>query len=121
VIRSRTTQATAHPTGAIRAITDEPIPRPLKDSNERPNSSDNDEVETKLDLDNNPPDGLLIHTAAAVGDGIRVIDVWESADKFNAFNEGTLGPIVIEVMGEPPADAPTPEPEITELHNVYQP
>jgi hypothetical protein len=62
-----------------------------------------------------------MNVRAAVGDGIQVIDVGESADKFNAFNERTLGPTVIEVMGEPPADAPTPEPEITELHNVYQP
>ena len=49
-----------------------------------------DEVNSKLDLDNNPPDGLIIHTAAQVGDEIRVIDVWESAEKFETFNNETL-------------------------------
>ena len=81
-----------------------------------------DEVERRLDLDNNKPDGLLIHTAADIGDGmLRVVDVWESAEQFNAFNEGTLMPIVVEVMGEPPAETEPAPPEITELHNVYQP
>ena len=32
-----------------------------------------DEIERKLDVENNPPDGLIIHTAAKVGDKMRVI------------------------------------------------
>ena len=81
-----------------------------------------DEVERRLDLDNNSPDGLIIHTAARVGDEIRVIDVWESAEQFETFNNERLMGTATEVMGEPPADAPPPSPpEVTELHNVYRP
>ena len=81
-----------------------------------------DEVERRLDLENNPPDGLIIHTAAAVGEGMmRVVDVWESAEHFNAFNEERLMALASEVMGDPPVDTEPTPPEITELHNVHRP
>jgi alcohol dehydrogenase class IV len=81
-----------------------------------------DEVDRRLDLENNPPDGLIIHTAAEVGEGmLRVVDVWESAEQFHAFNESRLMPLVSEVMGGPPVDTEPTPPEITELHNVYRP
>jgi hypothetical protein len=79
-----------------------------------------DEVERNVDVENNPPDGLIIHTAAADGQTMRVVDVWESADQFNRFREERLGAAVSAVMGEAPPDD-GPGPEITELHNVSKP
>ncbi len=35
----------------------------------------------------NPPDGLIFHSAAPTEDGILVVDVWESEEKFRAFGE----------------------------------
>jgi hypothetical protein len=62
------------------------------------------------------PDGLIVHTAADLGGSMKVVDVWESAEKFAAFAESQLGPKVAEALGD---SGPTPgEPEIEELHNV---
>ena len=77
-----------------------------------------DQVNDEIDIENNWPDGLIVHTAAQVGDGMRIIDVWESADAFNTFNNGPLMKAVIEVMGE---GGPPAQPEITELYNVLTP
>jgi len=80
-----------------------------------------DRVNEKIGVQANPPDGLIIHTAAQVGDNMRVVDVWESEEAFNSFNDQTLMPAVMEVMGQPPeGTTPTP-PEIRQLHNVIKP
>jgi hypothetical protein len=63
-----------------------------------------------------PPDGLIVHTAADMGGTMKVVDVWESAEKFAAFAENQLGPKVAEVLGD---GGPAPaEPQFEELHNV---
>jgi hypothetical protein len=80
-----------------------------------------DEVDKKLDVENNPPDGLLIHTAEDLGGGkMRVVDVWESADRLEAFTTGPLMEAMTEVMGPQDPESGTP-PEIRELHNVARP
>jgi hypothetical protein len=35
-----------------------------------------------------------VHTATDLGGKMRVVDVWESPEKFGAFAEGQLGPKV---------------------------
>jgi hypothetical protein len=61
-----------------------------------------------------PPDGLIVHSAVDNGGTMKIVDIWESADKFGAFAEGTLGPQVAEVLGE---GGSPPTPQIEELHN----
>ena len=61
-----------------------------------------------------PPDGLIVHTAVDKGGTMKVVDVWESAEKFGAFGEQRLGPAVAEVMGEGPAPG---APEIEQIHH----
>ena len=80
-----------------------------------------DSVNEKIDVEANPPDGLIIHTAAQVGDNMRVVDVWESEEAFNSFNEQTLMPAVMEVLGPPPPDTTPTPPQIHELHKVISP
>jgi quinol monooxygenase YgiN len=80
-----------------------------------------DEVNQKLDVESNPPDGLLIHAAEDVGGGkMRVVDVWESAGQLEAFTNGPLMAAMTEVMGEQDPDSANP-PEVRELHNVVKP
>ena len=79
-----------------------------------------DQVNEKLGVTDDPPQGLLIHTAEDAGGSMRIVDVWESEDAYNKFNEERLGAAVVEVMGEAPEGA-QPEPEVRELANVIKP
>jgi hypothetical protein len=58
-----------------------------------------DEVIAKMGLTPGGPGapGGLFHWATATDDGIRVTDVWESREQFDAFSESTIGPITQEV------------------------
>ena len=76
-------------------------------------AEDYDRVNEAVDADGSP-DGLIVHTAADLGGTMKVVDVWESADKFAAFAENVLGPKAAEVLG---GEGPPPEPQIEELHN----
>jgi hypothetical protein len=77
-----------------------------------------DQVAAKIDPENNPPDGMIVHSAEDMGGGkMRAVDVWESPDKFQKFAEERLGPAVAEVVGD---DSPEPKIEIRELHNVVK-
>ena len=78
-------------------------------------ADDYDRVNAAVDATDSP-DGLIVHTASDLGGKMRVVDVWESPEKFAAFAENTLGPQVAEVLGD---GGPAPgEPEFQELHNV---
>jgi len=77
---------------------------------------DYDKVNEILDVKNNPPEGMIVHTGAQVGDNkMRVIDVWESEQAFGKFAEERLGPAIAEAMGP---DGPSVEPKFTELRSV---
>lgn len=57
------------------------------------------------------PDGVHVHIAMKTNDGLRVIEVWDSADAIDRFMESGLG--------EALEKADVPEPTITdfEVHN----
>ena len=65
-------------------------------------------------IGSDPPDGLIVHSAVDQGGTMKIVDIWESAEKFGSFGESVLGPKVAEVLGE---GAAPPTPEIEELHN----
>jgi hypothetical protein len=75
-----------------------------------------DRVHGSLDLEANPPDGLLVHTAGAGPTGWRVIDIWESGDHFMRFAGERLQPTIqsLGIEGEV-------TPEICDLYNVWTP
>ena len=56
--------------------------------------------------------GGLFHWVTKTGDGIRVVDVWESREAFDRFAQEKIGPITQEV-GIPSA----PELTFYEVHN----
>jgi hypothetical protein len=56
--------------------------------------------------------GGLFHWVASTGDGIRVTDVWETKEQFEAFAEKQIGPITQEVGIPGP-----PEVQFFEVHN----
>jgi hypothetical protein len=72
-----------------------------------------DAVSERLQAQDQPPAGLLVHTAGFTGNGFRIFEVWESQAEFDRFVEATLMPIVQEIGGT--ADQ---QPQVTsyELH-----
>ena len=76
-----------------------------------------DEIDGALDIQSNPPDGFIAHTAEDAGGTMRIRDVWESPEAYGTFAESRLGPTIAQAMGD---DAPpAPQPKITELHNFH--
>ncbi len=59
------------------------------------------------------PDGLIQHVCAVTDDGQVVIaDLWESADKLQAFAETRLGPAIAQL------GLPESEPQVMPVHNT---
>jgi quinol monooxygenase YgiN len=80
-----------------------------------------DAVNAKMDVEKNPPAGLLFHTAGQAENGSwRIFDVWESREAFDRFSDERLGPAVREVVGDQ-VQGPPPQAEFYELHSVIKP
>ncbi len=75
-----------------------------------------DAVMADLDLDQYPADGGLFHVASLTPDGLRVLDLWESAEAFEAFSAERMMPAVQKagIDTEPIID-------VFPAHNVYAP
>jgi hypothetical protein len=65
------------------------------------------------DPDFEPPRGLLSHTAAIDGDGVLIVDVWESTEDFQRLMADTAP--ALQGAGVPPF-----EPRIYPLHSYFQ-
>jgi hypothetical protein len=61
------------------------------------------------------PDGAVIHTAADTPDGVRIMDVWESREAFERFQEERIGPLARELGIDMSAGQ---RPEVYELFDV---
>ena len=78
------------------------------------------QISETMGVEQNPPDGLIVHTAGEVEGGMRVFDIWESREAIDRFTEERLMPAVQQVMGE--GEGPPPrEPEIYDLNNIIKP
>jgi hypothetical protein len=77
-----------------------------------------DQVVEKLDAENNPPDGVIVHTGMDIGGGkMRVVDVWESEDAYQKFVQERLIPIIAEVA----PDAPEADIQVHEVIEMVKP
>ena len=59
------------------------------------------------------PNGRLHHVASASGNGLFIVDVWESEEALGKFSEGLI-PIIVSA-GATPA-----EPRILQVHNIIK-
>jgi len=77
-----------------------------------------DAINSKLQASENPPEGLIFHSAGpAPKGGLRIFDVWESREAYERFRDERLRPAISEVAGE---QGPEPPPEeIYELHDYF--
>jgi len=78
-----------------------------------------DAVHKGLGIEENPPEGLIFHSAGPREDGFGIVDVWESRGHFDKFAEGRLGPQLAE-LGDAAFAGP---PDIAEypVHNYDKP
>lgn len=79
-----------------------------------------DAVNRRLNMENNPAEGLLsLAVAPMEGGGLRFWEVWESEGHMNRFEEERLLPAMREEFGEVPGEAP--QSQIAELHYYLGP
>lgn len=77
-----------------------------------------DQVIEKMGLggpDPAPPPGSIFHWAAQSGDGLRVVDVWESQEIFDKFAQEQIVPFSKEV------GMPEPKIQAYDVHNTLPP
>ena len=79
-----------------------------------------DAVNARMDIENNPPEGVIFHCAGELDGRFQVFDVWESREHHDRFVEERLKPAIREQVGEEAyAQMPDAERVETEIHN-YQ-
>lgn len=79
-----------------------------------------DGVQEKLRVREDPPPGLILHSAGFSDDGVfRIYEVWESREDAERFFDERILPAVEEVTEGKPI--PPPVQEVYELHNLVQP
>ena len=76
-------------------------------------------VHQKMDIDGNPPEGLIFHSAGPIDGGWGVIDFWESAGWIRSLAESRLMPAVGE-LGDQAFSGPPDRKEFP-VHNFTKP
>ena len=77
-----------------------------------------DALQEKLGVRDNPPDGLVFHSAGFSDDGtFRLYEVWESREQAERFVSERILPAIQEITEGAPH--PPEVQELYELHNFY--
>jgi hypothetical protein len=78
-----------------------------------------DTIHAHMGVDQNPPEGLIFHSAGPIDGGWGVIDFWESREAFDRFVQSRLQPAMQE-LGDRTMQTP---PDIKEfpVHHVTKP
>jgi hypothetical protein len=76
-------------------------------------------INAEMGVEDNPPEGLILHSAGPVPGGWNIVDFWETRGHFDRFQEDRLGPAV-EALGD---GAPPNPPSVNEfeVHNIIKP
>src|SRR5439155_19270472 len=80
-------------------------------------------VTDEMNVRNDPPEGLIVHTVIDMGGRIAIVDVWETREAFEKFGDTRLGPAfaaVAQRMGMDPSPAPQPETDILETLDIVR-
>jgi len=73
-----------------------------------------DAVIEEMGVRDNAPEGAIYHWAAPVPGGIRVCDLWETAEAFEEFAQAKIGPLTAKHGLKPPAV------EVDVVHNIIK-
>lgn len=81
-----------------------------------------DALSRRLDLENNAPEGLIVHSAGWDEDGgvFRIYGIWESREHHERFMRERLQPILQEGPANPDSNGPPDRENTYELHEVVR-
>jgi hypothetical protein len=82
-----------------------------------------DEVTQQMGVETDPPAGLVVHTHFADGGHIEVVDVWDSPEAFERFQQSLLMPTMQKVAAEHGMDmsqAPAPDTTIMTVSGLVK-
>lgn len=78
-----------------------------------------DAMHSEMNVDGNPPAGLILHAGGPIDSGWGIIDFWESRGQFDRFAEERIKP-AMEALGD---RGPASPPDIREfpVHHLLKP
>ena len=81
-----------------------------------------DAVQAQIDIEGEPVEGLIFHSAGELEGRFQVFNVWETRENFDRFRTDRLRPAMVSAMGEEKVAA-LPEPDVVEasIHNYVIP
>jgi hypothetical protein len=82
-----------------------------------------DALTDEMDVRRDPPAGLVVHVHYEEGGRAYVIDVWESAQAYEAFAQERLGPAMERVAQRHGVAAPADgggTPDVREVHGIVR-
>jgi quinol monooxygenase YgiN len=77
-----------------------------------------DQINEHLHAREDPPAGLIMHTAGPTETGWRVVDIWESAEALTRFRDERLMPAIKAAVDSMPSQ---PRVQINEVYDLLQP
>jgi hypothetical protein len=79
-----------------------------------------DAVVSAIRFHDEPPPGLIVHTAAVTHNGqMRIFDVWRTIEDHDRFVEERLRPATLTLVGDRISSWPVPA--VHDLHSLVQP
>jgi hypothetical protein len=83
-----------------------------------------DAVTVEMNVDTDPPKGMIVHTHYSEGGHVRIFDVWENESDYRAFAEQRLAPAmakVAEAHGMTPPGGPSGDRlDVVDVHRVVR-
>jgi hypothetical protein len=80
-----------------------------------------DGVNAAMDIENDPPPGMIFHWAGEVDGKWTITDLWESREAHDRFRDERLFPAIRQVSGMDPAEGPQPTITESAVHNYAKP
>ena len=78
-----------------------------------------DEVQERLNMEQDRPKGLILASGGKrEGGGMRFVDVWESEEDMQRFEEERLMPVLQEILPKHGIALTPPERTVYELHDL---
>ncbi len=81
-----------------------------------------DAISGEMGIENEPPEGMIFHSAGELEGRFQVFNVWETPEHAERFVTDRLRPAQVEVIGEERlAELPDAEIVQVEIHNYFIP